>query len=91
MRVVFNHARLPSGKLKYPPKKTRRQIEEEERREVAKKKMSSDESLFVSIEDLLSGEYWRRRKEKEAIEKKERKMKSKMELLKWEGFPDESE
>ncbi|XP_023310238.1 dynein heavy chain 3, axonemal [Anoplophora glabripennis] len=79
------------GQLGYPPKKTRKELEEQEKKEEVKKQTSSEDNLFVNIEDLLSGEYWRRRKEKEAKKKKERKMKNKIDLLKWEGFPDESE
>nr|CAI5856319.1 unnamed protein product [Callosobruchus analis] len=80
------------GVLCYPPKKTKKQIEEDKRKdEERQNKMKVTNEGFVDIEDLLSGAYHRRRQEEKERQKSVTKMIKKVNLLKWEGFPDESE
>lgn len=45
--------------------------------------------MFVEIEDLLSGAYWRRKHEEKERKEKIKAMRKKMELLKWEGYKDD--
>ncbi|KAJ8964394.1 hypothetical protein NQ317_006775 [Molorchus minor] len=80
------------GKLKYPVQKTKREIAEEknERRRAEEEKRKLGPG-FVRIEDLLNGEYWRKKNERKAKREKEKEMKKKLDLMQWEGFPDESD
>ncbi|VEN59959.1 unnamed protein product [Callosobruchus maculatus] len=81
-----------NGVLCYPPKKTKKQIEEEQKKEQERQnRLKVTNEGFVDIEDLLSGAYHRRRQEQKETQKSVTKMIKKVNLLKWEGFPDESE
>ncbi|KAJ8979219.1 hypothetical protein NQ317_011858 [Molorchus minor] len=65
-----------------------RRKNERRRAEEKKRKLGPG---FVRIEDLLNGEYWRKKNERKAKREKEKEMKKKLDLMQWEGFPDESE
>lgn len=65
----------PDGKLCFPPKKTRLQ-EEEDKRKAEAVKLMKNKSIpgTVSMMELLSGEYWRK-KENERIKLEKRKQR----------------
>lgn len=87
MKLIIN-----IGQLQYPPKKTKKQLDEEERKRQKEMRMKERQrNNFCTIEELLSGEYHRKRKAQ--LEKKEkiRAMRKKVELLKHEGRTDDAE
>lgn len=79
------------GKLQYPPKKSRKQQAEEiKMQEIIKKKKIINVPGLIDVEYLLSGQWHRDQRAKKEKKQKEKQMQKKMELLQWEGFPDES-
>ncbi|XP_076256705.1 dynein heavy chain 3, axonemal [Rhynchophorus ferrugineus] len=79
------------GKLQYPPKKSRKELKEEERkRELAAKKKQINVPGIIDVEYLLSGQWLRDKQALMDKKEKEKAMRKKINLLKWEGFPDES-
>ncbi|RZC40467.1 DHC N2 domain containing protein [Asbolus verrucosus] len=82
------------GTLCYPPKKYKYMQDEEDRirKEEELKKMKRYEVPgIVNLEDLLNGEYWRKKKEKELIRKKEKAMKKKLERVEIDYIPNKAE
>lgn len=80
------------GQLSYPPKKSRLEIEEEKKREELKKKRKAATPGIVSLEYLLSGDYWR---DKKAAKEKRDKIKATKLRLKannaiWSKWNDET-
>ncbi|KAB0793663.1 hypothetical protein PPYR_13283 [Photinus pyralis] len=82
----------PEGKLCYPPRKTKEQIEEEARAAARHRKKKEKDPGFVSLMDLLSGEYRRKREQKamEILQRKER-LRQKRELMKVDPYIQERE
>lgn len=80
------------GKLRYPPKKSRKEQEADERihQEKLRKKKDVKVPGIIDAEYLLSGQWHRDKQAQIAKKEKEKAMRKKLELLKWEGFPDES-
>ncbi|XP_045475837.1 dynein axonemal heavy chain 3 [Harmonia axyridis] len=78
----------PDGKLQYPPKKLKFEQEEGQKKIDAKKQK---DMKLVDIEELLSGRYWKKRKEKQKIKEKQKSLRLKMRALEnTEFFPNES-
>ncbi|KAH1026251.1 hypothetical protein HUJ05_010798 [Dendroctonus ponderosae] len=79
------------GKLQYPPKKSRKELEEDERKQqLVQQKKEVLVPGIIDVEYLLSGQWHRDQKAKMEKREKEKAMRRKLNLLKWEGFPDES-
>jgi len=80
------------GKLRYPPKKSRKEQEADERIHQEKLRQKKDVKVpgIIDAEYLLSGQWHRDKQAQIAKKEKEKAMRKKLELLKWEGFPDES-
>lgn len=76
-----------SGKLQYPPKKSRIEEEKERRLEEARiRRKNAKLPGLVPIRDLLNGEYWKRKEEeKQQLEarrvKRLMRMKEKQSLM----------
>lgn len=83
---------LISGQLQYPPKKTKKQLEEDAKKQQAQlRKKKREAENFCTIEELLTGEYLRKKKARDARREKIKAMRRKMELLKYEGYTDDPE
>ncbi|XP_050297987.1 dynein axonemal heavy chain 3 [Anthonomus grandis grandis] len=78
------------GKLQYPPKKSRKEQEQDKiKQQLTAQKKKLKVPGIIDIEYLLSGQ-WHRDKQAQAEKKeKEKAMKKKVDIMKWEGFPDE--
>lgn len=68
------------GRLISPPRVTRAMLDEEERKRQAKKRKSVEIKGIVNIEDLLSGEYWKRKE----LEEKKRQSRRDRKRMKFE-------
>lgn len=80
-----------AGKLQYPPKKSRKEQEEDNRKQqLIQQKKQVEVPGIIDVEYLLSGQWHRDKKAKLEKREMERAMRKKLNLLKWEGFPDES-
>ncbi|CAG9767321.1 unnamed protein product [Ceutorhynchus assimilis] len=79
------------GRLQYPPKKSRKEQQEERLKQerIEQKKKDLYVPGIISAEYLLSGQWHRDQKAKKEKKEKEKAMRKKLNILKWEGFPDE--
>ncbi|XP_030747452.1 dynein heavy chain 3, axonemal isoform X2 [Sitophilus oryzae] len=80
------------GRLQYPPKKSRKELkEEQEKRDLAvKRKKGIKVPGIIDVEYLLSGQWYKDKLAELEKKEKEKNMRRKLNLLKWEGFPDET-
>ncbi|KAL1497384.1 hypothetical protein ABEB36_008364 [Hypothenemus hampei] len=80
------------GKLRYPPKKSRKEQARDQKKLqlLQKKKKEIMVSGIIDMEYLLSGQWHKDKQVSIDKKKKEMTMHRKMDLLQWEGFPDES-
>lgn len=61
------------------------------KRQAQIRRKKREEENFCTIEELLTGEYWRKKKAKDERREKIKAMRKKMELLKQEGCTDDAE